>query len=370
MLNPASLSNDHDTLPLNVRQFGAAGDGRTDDTAAIQAAVDAAAEGPRRVYFPPGQYACANIQLRPQITLTGCATWTYWYFKGSVLVLNDDRARALFDASGAKGVVIDGLALDGRHLGQGIHGISVHTDPFPQFDENGAGDDAILIDRSLVRNFSGDGIHLDGIWVFTIRHSMIANNLENGIYVYGFDGYVLDCWLAANRKAGYGADQLNASVTMTANRIEWNQTAGILIRGGNSYNITGNFFDRSGGPAIQLQSREAEPCHTFTITGNILRRSGAHGAKLGGYLNSHLFLEGCRGVVCTGNTMTVGQDDGGQGEFSPAYGIVYGDLQDCIIKDNVLHQGALQQLVVDLGNNHEDTTIIKDNVGSLIQLER
>ncbi len=49
--------------------------------------------------------------------------------------------------------------------------------------EDVARKDTLRIERSLIRNFSGDGLHLKGIWVFTIRHSMIANNLENGVYV-------------------------------------------------------------------------------------------------------------------------------------------------------------------------------------------
>lgn len=47
----------------NVKLFGAAGDGTTDDTAAIQAAIDAAAAasgGPGVVYFPPGQYSISS----------------------------------------------------------------------------------------------------------------------------------------------------------------------------------------------------------------------------------------------------------------------------------------------------------------------
>jgi len=55
-------------LPLNVRDFGAVGDGITDDTAALQACIDAACGGPagaepspiryatREVYLPSGKY--------------------------------------------------------------------------------------------------------------------------------------------------------------------------------------------------------------------------------------------------------------------------------------------------------------------------
>jgi hypothetical protein len=359
-----------DAWALNVRQFGATGDGTTDDTRAIQAAIDAAAESTGQVYFPAGVYACSTIVMRSYVTLLGCATWTYWYYKGSVLKLIDATARCLLDVSGALGVVINGLALDGlgpdgKQLGEGIHGIQLITDPFPHFDANGAFENAIRIERSLVRNFSGDGVHLDGACVFTIRHSMIANNLENGVYVYGYDGYILDCWLTANRKAGYGAYKVNASITLTANRIEWNQTGGIVIHGGDHYTITGNCIDRSGGPAIWLRARDDKHCHRFAITGNDIRRSGAHQGQAGVSTNSHILLESGRGIVVTGNTLSSGQDDLAQGTWSPAYGVVYRQLQSCIIKDNVLHAGALTGLILDHGNNDDATVLVKDNVGTV-----
>jgi hypothetical protein len=364
-------NNSMDDFGSNVCRFGAVGDGETDDTQAIQDAIDAATEISGQVIFPPGVYACSTLRLKPHVTLKGCATWSYWYYKGSVIRLIDDTTNCLIDATKAIGAVIDGLALDGlsadhTHLGEGIHGIMLHNDAFLAKDEYGAFDDAFRIERSLVRNFSGDGIHLHNICVFTVRSSMIANNLGNGISVRGCDGYVLDCWLAANRKAGYGAYGVNASVTMTANRIEWNQSGGIVIHGGNHYNITGNFFDRSGGPGIWLRSDGDEPCNRFTITGNLIRRSGAHWEDHGEYANSQIFLEGCRGVVCTGNTLSIGQDDFEKGKITPAYGIVYRDLEQCLIKDNVLHDGAVKQLIVDLGHNNEKTTIVKDNIGSIV----
>jgi len=363
---------------LNVRQFGAAGDGQADDTRAIQAAVDAAMAQAGQVFFPPGVYACSTIRLKPHVTLTGCATWTYWHYKGSVVKLIDPAARCLFDATGAIGVVIDGLALDGlgpdgRQLGHGIHGIMVddtlpkQREPWPF--EGVAREDTLRVERSLIRNFSGDGLHLNGIWVFTIRHSMVANNLENGVFVYGYDGFILDCWLSANHKAGYAGETLNAAVTITANRIEWNWLGGVIIAGGNHYNVTGNYIDRSGGPGIWLRSSGDRVSKHITITGNVLHRNGAHAGEDGDTASSHMLLEGCCGVVATGNTMSIGQDDGQQGVFTPAYGVTYRQIGQCIIRDNVLSAGAARQLIRDLGGNDEASIVVRDNVGSLARPE-
>ncbi|MGL5515007.1 MAG: glycosyl hydrolase family 28-related protein, partial [Sporomusa sp.] len=47
---------------VNVKSFGAKGDGQTNDTAAIQTAVDAAAAGNSKVLVPDGVYMVDALQ--------------------------------------------------------------------------------------------------------------------------------------------------------------------------------------------------------------------------------------------------------------------------------------------------------------------
>src|SRR5436189_886180 len=54
---------------FNVRRFGAKGNSQTNDTAAVQSAIDEAGRDGGCVYFPPGRYVCGTVRLRSHVSI-------------------------------------------------------------------------------------------------------------------------------------------------------------------------------------------------------------------------------------------------------------------------------------------------------------
>jgi polygalacturonase len=100
---------------FNVRDHGATGDGRTLDTRAIQAAINAAGQSGGTVFFPPGEYLSGSLHLRSHITLRLGA--------GSVLIASKEEGefdpveRLAFDSHADAETTDFGFALlQGRDL--------------------------------------------------------------------------------------------------------------------------------------------------------------------------------------------------------------------------------------------------------------
>lgn len=347
---------------LNVREYGAAGDGTTDDTAALQKTLDAAAKGSGGVFVPPGTYLTRELHVGGGTALVGIPAWNYSAGGGSVLRLADANATCLLNLTDARGATIEGLSLEGRDLGSGIHGIATHRSMWGQHE------DGFRIERCQVTRFTGDGIHLECAWCFSVRHCELAYNHGDGLSLRGWDGFLLDNWFSGNKRAGFAARQENASVTFTANRVEWNGEENMVIAGADGYQITGNFFDRAGTYGVALRKGIHGPCNQITLTGNFIKRSGKL-ARTESHDSSQIFMDGCQGVTCVGNSIWSGRDDGDAGIFTPSYGIIYKGLRNCVIRDNVLHDGALKELLVDLGGQKEGV-VVSDNPGRLFAIGR
>lgn len=352
---------------FDVTEYGAVGDGTTDSTAAIQQAIDAAAKVKGAVVVPPGRYLCGCLKLYPSVCLEGYHGWGYRETGGSVLILNDPKAKCLLDITGAFGACIKGLQFNGNELaGESVHGIYLESgkynggtfakgeeDKNPLLEPTHAKfrEDNFVITDCQCKNFSGDGIHLSHIFAFTVSDCQLMSNGGDGIYINGWDGWIHDCIIHTNSGAGIGSAKENeqstsacSSVTITGNRIEWNRDGGIHLNGGDSLNINNNFFDRSGGPSVKFENRY----DCVTVVGNIFRRSGKKnfGEFADAYDNSHVYIKNAGCTTITGNVFKVGIDDCGVGELSPDYCIVYHKDCNLQIACNAYDKGYLVQDVV------------------------
>ena len=366
---------------FDVTGFGAAGDGVFDSTNAFQTAIDKAAEVKGAVVVPPGVYICGRLQMYPSVCMKGYKGWGYRETGGSVIKLKDGENLCLIDMSGAFGACIRDIQLLGDHCsGKNVHGVYVKWDDqesrlhdtlerednaIPEDTHIGFREDSVTVDGCHIKNFSGDAIHFEKIWAFAVKDSMLASNRGNGVYIKGWDGWIRNCIMYCNRGAAIYSDYICAAVTIIGNRIEWNHGGGIDLSGGRQLQITGNYFDRSYGPAIKLVGRHF-PCDNIAATANYFNRSGKYKKSFGDdpYGNCHLYFDNCKALAFTGNTFSAGRDDFGTGNLSPEYGIVYRGLEDCVISGNTFYNAATKRLTVDLGGNSGEN-VIENNPGKL-----
>ncbi len=175
-------------MDYDVTKFGALGDGRTDDTGAVRAAVAAAGAG-GVVLFPPGTFRVGSIEWSQNVTLRGAGA--------DVSVLKSNAAETMLTLAADRvthvnGVVRD-LTLDGAF--QAPQGLCFrHAARF-------------FLDRVIVQNFTTRGLDVVGSLVFQATRCQILNcgiGIE-GATSPGADANLValrDCVITSNRRCG------------------------------------------------------------------------------------------------------------------------------------------------------------------------
>ena len=339
---------------FNVRDFGAAGDGKTPDSAAIQKALDAAGAVSGTVYFPAGKYLCHDLRVAAHTTVLAEPQWSYRGDAGAMLLLDSEEADCVLNITGAFGVHLRGLFLQGkRDAKKAIHGVFLNN-----AEKYSTQEDSIVIDDCKIEKFSGHGVHLLRIWLFIIRHSIMQGNKGCGVQITGWDGFVTDNQLSGNGSHGFGCEGVGATVMFTANRVEWNRGYGLYLCGGDAWNVTGNCFDRNWGAGLC-----AMKMNTVAITGNVFRRCGKDSNLLTeGERSCQVRLEACSGLTFVSNTCLAGRDDGGKGKYTPQVGFILRKLSYSVISSNTLFHGYMEEMAADQGEHGADYVFI-NNVG-------
>ena len=306
---------------------------------------------------PPGNYLTGKLKVGKGVAIEGHSAWSFRSYGDSIFTLNTADGDCLLDITGAFGCSIRGMSLNGQGIGEGIHGVKLCWERH----NRGSEEDTPTIDDCRIGNFSGNAVHLENVWCFSVRHSMLCFS-SAGLYIEGSDGFIMDNWFSGNRDGGMKGGRCCVSVTATGNRVEWNRLAGFYLPNVNCCNFTGNYFDRSGGPALVIGTDHGH-ADTISVTGNLIYRSGKPKSIPFDeeYDSSHFRITNADNIVFIGNTLRIGCDDGSAGAWSPNYCIVIKNCKQCIIRDNVWNHGSVEYGIVLLGDNHD--VAVDGNIG-------
>lgn len=294
----------------NVRDYGATGNGTTDDAAAIQRTLNAASATVANggvVYLPPGQYLLGSrLTIYSNTSLLG----TGW---GSVL-----RVASTITTNAGQAIITQGSGV--------IRTRNILLADF-QIDGNKAN---VALDGTPTEA-EQSCVNLDFVASVTISNLYVHDCVENGLYINNSpeNVAVVGGTYADNGKAGASAGRgIAFSVSPTMFRIAntyitGNRTQGISIQGEGgqhaaSFTISNNVVRNNTQDGIDLTDNATSGSATqdifirqWAVTGNLVQGNGRFGIRVS---ENGAAVGGFRSIaqdgVIAGNTVQGNGNDG------------------------------------------------------------
>ena len=241
------------TDSFNVKDYGATGDGVTNDTVAIQAALNAAtASPPSVVFFPQGTYVVSTqLSVGSGTALTGYGA-TLFKAAGST-------GHVIRVATGAVDVKVMGLTINGNKAANTSgHGIAfVGT--------------LLSSQRLLVADCTIINTYQSGIQINSCKEAKVVSN-----FIYD--------------SARTGIEILNSceDVSITGNHVKRSGSANVAIAGLHIL-VSNNVLEDAGENPLALADNVTgygETNKYMVVNNNICKNGGNHGIHLGG--NDHV----------------------------------------------------------------------------------
>jgi hypothetical protein len=234
----------------SVTDYGATGDGATDDTAAIQSAITAVENASGGVvFFPYGEYLISSVLTivgNKDISLLGESWGSKITISGTGIGIKIGNSSADQTAQ----IFIDRLRITGN--ASSSHGVQILRSH------------ACRIYDCRIEYCGGDGINLGGAYSTRIVRTRSSNNTGNGIYSYVLGGSGVDYIEMMSVKSFANAigiyfdctDRASAGVHVTHCDIEGNGV-GIQFDVGSSGNseawsITNTYFENQSGKNLAI----------------------------------------------------------------------------------------------------------------------
>ncbi len=216
---------------FNVLDYGAAGDGVTLDTAAIQSAFDACnGAGGGVVYFPPGHYTAGTLELRSNITVyleheaylqESMEMADYAKMAEDCFVFTTGSFKVFLHANHVENLTIcgDGV-IDGRMAMDILDGVPSRG-PLPLLIENGTN---IRVENVQVRNSPGWAVTFWGCRHVRVKNVSVIGSHADGIDPVCCQDVVLDGVLIENN----GDDSICIKNESVGHRYETRPDCGYL----------------------------------------------------------------------------------------------------------------------------------------------
>jgi hypothetical protein len=322
------------TAFVSVKSFGAKGDGATDDTRAIQAAIDSLPNG--TLLFPAGTYkTTSKLTFHTGIRAVGQSI--------SGTIISSTGTTALYSPEFATDVIIESMTIDGDGT-PGTYGIHIYKNPR-----------TTTIRDVLIQNFdtSGDGgggLYLDGggggnTWA-TLIENVEVSSCSRGFVVRNAQAITLiDCLTKYNAGPSYFEDI--HGLTILGGAYEYTNKNS----GGNSWNMhlknVRNAFIQSYFEQARDGHIKIEDSKLVTITNS--RIYGYSGRNMD---HGWVYLKNSSLCKISGNNI-----NGLDGNFTDK-ALIY---LDAASHDNIIEQNDLEP-DGSIGTNYHVINLGKNNV--------
>ena len=217
----------------------AVGDGVTDDTAAIQASIDA---GPGRLYLPPGTYKVSRLTIPSNVTLEGggaqCTTLKTTEAEGDVISV----------------------------LGQGVQIRNLGFDSFPKriggsYVNFGPQSSCCSIDHFQMFN-AYIGVTLSGTISMYAEHGLLRDIIACGVRIDGGQDQYLRCLTMDNDTKPATGIHINSTGNANISDCDIIHCGyDLLITGGYSIYVRDCFFDTARMGIFIAPTTPVERCH-------------------------------------------------------------------------------------------------------------
>lgn len=285
----------------SVKAWGAKGDGTTDDSTAIQSAINGTEYG--IVFFPAGSYVMSNpVTLKREVRVFGAS-------KNGVKLLAPKGAFSVYPEFGT---TVSDMTIVGSGSGIGISINGTGNAPLRVND--------IELDNLYIQNYDfgvraswawnvkitrcdiyncGNALKILGTSVNNMVSDCVLNNAGKRYSVVSFEqaGGNAEGWMFNNCFIGFGSESFNIygalAVEIVNCILDLNSGNGITVTGAHNLKISNSWILCDSGNAVQFADLAAEDSLQCSITGCHIYSKNGYGVRLGSNGNN---------CTITGNT--------------------------------------------------------------------